>query len=97
MRMCHTTLEGSIMATRNTKRATKRAPRTIKLSTIYATVAERKGIEVSQAGKSVRSRLRSHFDDYQERFNYPGDGKANRDGNRWPSDVPAKLAKELLS
>jgi hypothetical protein len=88
------------MATRKSatrKGRTSRKPQTVKLANVITTYAERRGIETSKAGKAIRSRLRSHFDDYQERFNYPGDGKENRDGNRWPADMPRELAKELLS
>jgi hypothetical protein len=74
----------------------KSTPKTVSLSTVVARHAEKRGIESTKAGKAIRSRLRSHFDDYSERFNYPGDGKSNRDGNRWP-DMPVALAKELLS
>lgn len=85
------------MATR--KRSTSRksnATKTVALATVVARHAERRGIETTKAGKAIRSKLRAHYDDYGKRFNYPGDAKENRDGNRWP-DMPVELAKELLS
>jgi hypothetical protein len=85
------------MATRKQTTSRKRvSTKRVPLSVVVARHAERKGIDTSKAGKAIRSRLRSHFDDYSERFNYPGDAKDNRDGNRWP-DMPAALAKELLT
>jgi hypothetical protein len=89
------------MATRKAtaRKGTSRKPttkgKTVSLSVVVARHAEQRGIDTTKAGKAIRSRLRSHYDDYSKRFNYP-QGKDNRDGNRWP-DMPIALAKELLT
>jgi hypothetical protein len=82
---------------KGTSRKTTRKPSLVKPSVVYALIAERKGIETAAAGKTTRAKLRRNFDDYNKRFDYPGDAKPERNDKRpWP-DMPKALVKELAS
>lgn len=85
------------MATRT--KAPKVTPKsdTVKLSSIYATVASRKGIDTTRAAKLVRSRLRSNFEKVCELSPNVTQAKQHaNDGNRWPADVTQDLADFIL-
>lgn len=79
------------------KKAPKVTPETVKLSSIYATVASRKGIDTTRAAKLVRSRLRSNFAKVCELSpNVTQAKQSANDGNRWPAEVTRELSDFLL-
>lgn len=86
------------MATSTSRKKTA-APKsdTVKLSSIYATVASRKGIDTTRAAKLVRSRLRSNFAKVCELSpNVTQAKQSANDGNRWPAEVTSDLASFIL-
>lgn len=69
----------------------------VKLSSVYATVASRKGTDTTAAAKVVRGKLRANFDTAKKLSpNVAKAKKSANDGNRWPSVITRDLAKFLL-
>lgn len=79
------------------KTASKAAAKTVTLSSIYATVASRKGIDTTRAAKLVRSRLRGNFEKVCELSpNVKAVKQSANDGNRWPTEVTTDLQDFIL-
>lgn len=76
-----------------TTKSTPKAPKTVKLSAVYATYAAKRDIDTTRAAKLVRARLRSNFDKVVtlDPNIAKVKSKAN-DGNRWPAEISKALA-----
>jgi len=84
-------------ATKTSRKKAVKPNTDVKLSSIYATVASRKSIDTTKAGKLVRSRLRSNFAKVCELSPNVAQAKqSHNDGNRWPEYVTKDLADFIL-
>jgi hypothetical protein len=70
----------------------------VPLSSCHVRFAKIKGIDVTRAGKLNRSYMRSNFESLTKIWpDLRKSQKINRDGNRWPEQVPAKVANMIVT
>lgn len=76
----------------------KRArPTDVKLSSIHVRFAQAKGIDVTRAAKLNRSYIRSNYDVLVKQWPaLKASQKINRDSNRYPDVIPAKVADMIV-
>jgi hypothetical protein len=84
--------------TENTEVKTPEAtPKVVKLSSCHVRFATSKGIDVTRAAKLNRSYIRSNFDTVVKMWpELRKSQKQNRDSNRYPDTIPAKLADMIV-
>lgn len=86
------TTKSTPKATSTPNKGTK-APKTVKLSAVYATYAAKRDIDTTRAAKLVRARLRSNFDQVVKLDPNIAKVKSKaNDGNRWPAEISKALA-----
>jgi hypothetical protein len=69
----------------------------VRFSTIHVKFAAAKGIDVTRAAKLNRSYVRSNFDAIAKQWpELRKSQKVNRDSNRYPEMIPAKLADAIV-
>lgn len=71
---------------------------TTSVKAIAERVAKAKGIPADKAAKLVRGRIRSNFDTIATKQHWPAlvtQGKANKDGNRYP-EMPVATGEALF-
>jgi hypothetical protein len=74
------------------------APRNVAFSSIHVQFAKRKGVDVTKAAKLNRSYIRSNFDAVAKVWpELRKAQKVNRDGNRYPTVIPAKVATMIVN
>jgi len=70
----------------------------VPFSSCHVRFAQRKGIDVTRAAKLNRSYVRSNFDALTEVWpKLKASQKQNRDSNRYPDTVPAKVADAIVT
>lgn len=75
----------------------RKARKDVKLSSCHVKFAQAKGIDVTRAAKLNRSYMRSNYDVLVKMWPaLKSSQKVNRDGNRWPEMVPAKVADMIV-
>jgi hypothetical protein len=84
--------------TRKRKDDSPSAPRNVAFSSIHVAFAKRKGVDVTKAAKLNRSYIRSNFDAVAKVWpELRKAQKVNRDGNRYPTVIPAKVATMIVN
>jgi hypothetical protein len=77
--------------------AKRASAKMVPFSSCHVTFAKAKGIDVTRAAKLNRSYVRSNFDAVAKVWpELRKSQKVNRDGNRYPSMVPAKVADMIV-
>lgn len=77
--------------------AKAKVPEMVTLSSVYAVIASRKGIDTTKAGKVARSKMRANFEKVCELSPNVTDHKSSRnDGNRWPTNITRELAEYVI-
>lgn len=91
--------ESQIDTTATTTDKPKRAARKdVTLSSCHVKFGARKGVDVTRAAKLNRSYMRSNYDALLKLWPaLRASHKANRDGNRWPDTIPAKVADMIVT
>lgn len=75
----------------------KRTRKDVKTSSIHARFAAAKGIDTTRAAKLNRSYIRANFDAVAKQWpELRKSQKQNRDSNRYPDTMPAKLADAIV-
>jgi hypothetical protein len=76
---------------------TSRSDKLVKFSSIHTRFASAKGIDTTRAAKLNRSYVRSNFDAIAKQWpELRKSQKINRDSNRYPEMIPAKLADAIV-
>lgn len=76
---------------------TKKARKPVTFSNIHVRFATAKGIDVTRAAKLNRSYIRSNFDALVKVWpELKASQKINRDNNRYPATIPAKVADMIV-
>jgi hypothetical protein len=89
--------ETNITPKSETTKVTRKPARVVPFSSIHVTVAKSKGIDVTRAAKLNRSYIRSNFDAIAKVWpELRKSQKANRDGNRYPTVIPTKVAEMIV-
>lgn len=83
--------------TQNTSDAPVKAVKAVKLSSCHVRFATAKGIDVTRAAKLNRSYIRSNYDTLLKVWPaLRASQKQNRDSNRYPDTIPAKVADMIV-
>lgn len=70
----------------------------VKTSSLHVKFASRKGVDVTRAAKLNRSYIRGNFDVIVKQWPALAKSqKQNRDSNRYPDTIPAKLAEQIVT
>ena len=78
--------------------APKASRKDVKTSSIHARFASQKGIDTTRAAKLNRSFIRSNFDVIAKHWPaLRASQKQNRDSNRYPDMMPAKVADAIVT
>lgn len=84
-------------ATEVTTQKTRKARKDVQFSSIHVRYATSKGIDVTRAAKLNRSYVRSNFDALVKVWPaLKSSQKVNRDNNRYPDMIPAKVADMIV-
>jgi hypothetical protein len=82
-----------VKAAPKARKSTKLVP----FSSCHVTFAKAKGIDVTRAGKLNRSYVRSNFEALAKVWpDLRKSQKINRDGNRYPAQIPANIAEMIV-
>ena len=74
-----------------------KAAKQVKFSSIHVRFATAKGIDVTRAAKLNRSYIRSNYDVLLKQWPaLKSSQKINRDSNRYPDMIPAKVADAIV-
>lgn len=85
-------------ATITDKPRKSRATSHVAFGSIHVRTAKTRGVDVTKAAKLNRSYIRSNFDDIVRLWPELAKAqKVNRDGNRYPATIPAKVADMIVA
>jgi hypothetical protein len=79
-------------------KATKRAStKLVPFSSVHVAYAKRANTDVTRAGKQNRGYMRANYETLVKVWpQLRKAGKVNRDGNRWPSEIPSNVADMIV-
>ncbi len=70
----------------------------VAFGSIHVRTAKSRNVDVTRAAKLNRSYIRSNFDELVKVWpELKKSGKDNRDGNRYPATIPAKVADMIVA
>lgn len=76
----------------------RESTKAVAFSSIHVGFAKVKGIDATRAAKLNRSYIRSNFEDVCAAWpELRKSQKSNRDGNRYPTTIPANVAKMIVT